>query len=271
MANAKRPRKKKYDLSDIKNPEQRAVATILKPIIDGIGWTMKEIAKYPPSTSLTILNSMFNPETDGVASPRTYKNTAIKFAKLNDKLVAEELYIELMKAAKLDYRRYPFDQSEPAELQLAEDTIKSELMPLIINLPIPCKMPKVHYFREPEVIERDGYSQKSYFYHDLTCDYSSSEEAPIKYWAIDIYSGIAGISSPLKSFFYNILADGTDCSVKYSIVTDSKELFDKVTSMSIPSLKQIVSAIYFDGNTFTETYIDTGYGHIHLDNAGLIL
>ena len=271
MADMTKPRKKRHELSDITNPKQRAVAEITKPIIEASGLTMKQFAAFDPRQSLTIINRMFNPDTDGVETGKTYKTLSIKFAKINPKMTAEEYYKELMEAAGLDYKKkYPFNPSGEIIPQVFEDTVKSELMPIIINLSIPCKMPKNHCFREPKshLMGFDAYID--HISHDLTCDYSSSKNAPIDYWALDFYTGVSG-ASPLKSFFYNILRDGTDSKVKYSFVTDSETLFNKIIDMNIPSLNLIVSAIFYDGQSFSETYINTGVDHTELDKAGLSL
>ncbi len=270
MADMTKPRKKRHELSDITNPQQRAVAEIVRPVIEASGLTMKQFASLEPRQALTINNRMFNPDTNGVETPKSYRTLGIKLSKINPKMTAEEYYKELIEAAGLDYKKFPFNPSSEIVPQIAEDTVKSELMPVIVNLEIPCKMPKKHYFREPEVIEKDGYSQTRNFFHDLTCDYSSSDNAPIDYWALDFYTGVSGIS-PLQSFFYNILRDGTDKNVKYSFVTDSKVLFNKAVSMNVPALNLIVSAILFDGQKFTETYINTGVDHSEIDKAGLSL
>ncbi len=271
MADMTKPRKKRHELSDITNQTQRAVAEIVKPVIESSGLTMKQFASLKPSMSLTILNRMFNPDTDGIETPKTYKTLAKKIAEINSKINAEDCYKELMEAAKLDYKKkYPFNPSEEIIPHIPDDTVKSELMPVIINLQIPCKMPKECSFSKRVIVREDGHTSTMAFYHDLTCDYSSSKNAPIDYWAFDFYNGITGIS-PIQSFFYNILGDGSDKKVKYSFVTDSKTMFTRLTSMNIPALNLIISAIYFDGEKFTESYIKTGIDHSEIDKAGLSL
>lgn len=272
MADMTKPRKKRHELSDITNQNQRAVAEIVKPVIESSGLTMKQFASLEPSQSLTILNRMFNPDTNGVETPKTYRTLAKKCAKINNKLTPEDYYKELMEAANLDYEtKYPFNPESVVISVMPDATIKSELMPVIINLAIPCKMPKSLSLSEHET-ENNGHSKTRPFHHELICDYSSSDNAPIDYWALDFCTGIATRSlAPIHAFFYMILRESASQKIKYSLVTDSKALFDFLISMNIPVLNVIVSAIFFDGETFTEAYIKTGLDHSEIDKAGLSL
>ena len=107
-----KPRKKRHELSDITNSQQRAVAEIVRPIIDFSGLTMKQFAMLNPSQSLTIINRMFNPNTNGVETPKTYCMLAIKLSKINSRITAEDYYKKLMTAAKLNYQKYPFKDNK---------------------------------------------------------------------------------------------------------------------------------------------------------------
>lgn len=75
----------------------------------------------------------------------------------------------------------------------------------------------------------------------------------------------------IRSFFYRMLSDGTDERTKYSLVTESEQLFKRLSSMSIPSLHISVSAILYRDAQFTEKYLATGNDNAIIEQFGLTL
>ena len=258
MRDMTKPRKKRYELSDLKNIPQKKVATILKPIIDNSELTMRKFADMEPKISLTTLTGIFSPDYDSVPTPRILKLLSIKAAKIT-KLSAEDIYTDLMNAAEYNISDYPFNQAEKKALTNTEDSILLSFVTAISELPIKGVIDKRHYFRK----SKD-------FFHDFTMDYTASKDAPIDYWTVDVYVGVSS-KSILRNFFFNLLNDGTDERVKYSLITDSQEIYDEMTSMSIPALNLHISAILYKGEKFTETYLNTGINPSDLKKTSLTL
>lgn len=268
MRDMTKPRKKKYELSDLTNAKQKEVAKILKPIIDSSGLTMRKFADLEPKISLTTLTSIFSPEYNGVPTPRILKLLSIKAANTVDKLSAEDVYADLMSAADYNIFDYPFKQAEKHPIIIAEDSILLSFVTTISELPIKGVIDKRHVFRKKTT--KPGSTSTMYYYHDLTMDYTVSKDAPIDYWALDVCIGVPS-KNILRNFFFMMLNDGTNERVKYSVITDLQEIYDEMTSMNIPALNLYISVILYKEDTFTETYLSTGINPSVLNSAGLSL
>ena len=113
-----RPRKKKYSLEDIKNNEQRALASYIKPIMDGM--TMRQFANAEPKISLATVSNIFAPNYNGVPTARLLKLLAQKISALSGDKPPEVIYEELLELCGYLKKDYPYDKPLDSNLSLTE-------------------------------------------------------------------------------------------------------------------------------------------------------
>jgi hypothetical protein len=256
-----RPRKKKYSLEDIKNNEQRALASYIKPIMDGM--TMRQFANAEPKISLATVSNIFAPNYNGVPTARLLKLLAQKISTLSGDKPPEVIYEELLELCGYLKKDYPYDKPLDSNLSLTEATIMNAVLMRVMNLPIK-GTPKERFYFEKKLSN----GAVEYYGHDLTIDYSDIKDIPLDYWLFDIQLGTFVTPNVLRDSFYRMLNEETSNNAKYSIVTDSETLFNELSFMAIPALNLYVSAILYKDGIFKESYAKTALSQEEIDKLG---
>lgn len=249
-----RPRKKKYTLDDIKNDEQRALASYIKPKMEGM--TLKKFAEAEPKISLATLSNIFAPAYNGVPTARILKLLAQKISNLSGDSQPEIIYEELLKRCGYLLTDFPYEKPHSNIIPLTEAQIRNALLMKLMNMSVKgCPKEDCCFKKHKGIVNNKS------LYHDLAIDYTDLEKAPIAYWTFDFF--ITGsndtflLRNNLQTLFYMILTDETKNNVKYSIITNSEILYNELSSMKLPALNLYISAILYKNGDFKETYVDT--------------
>ena len=100
MADLTGPRKARNTIENIEDEKRRAVVSIIDPYIKKSGYTKKVFAETYPKVSLYTLNNLYKPKYERKISPRILKQLALKISYMFGEVTAEELYSDLLEAAK---------------------------------------------------------------------------------------------------------------------------------------------------------------------------
>ena len=83
------------------------------------------------------------------------------------------------------------------------------------------------------------------------------EDQQIKYWYFDIFAKVTSIEQLLKQFYFHIITNNGNLTHKYSLIVCDKQVYDRLSQITIPSLLTHVSIIYYENESFTETTLIT--------------
>lgn len=264
------PRKKRYDTEKLPPGRRELVEQIMK-FVDKRNITIEEfvaLADPDEKPSVASLGNMRNPDYQRDVQTRTILRVTKIIAKEENR-PPEEVFDELTKGFPKGKYQY---QPKKNKAFISEDAIRVEVFTELINN-------KLLTDSEKEVsltgrsskgfLYNEGLATGRFFRHDLVLDYTESSEVPINYWVLDIFKGEVLLKGILKDFFYNIMVEGADENIKYSIVTDSETLFNEFPSINVPALKVHLSCILYKDGKFKENYMNTALDHSQLEKAGL--
>ncbi len=262
------PRKKRYDIEKLPEGRRKVVQYIMNKC-ESRNMTLEDFAKTSPGIPVATFGNYRNPAYIREINGRTYTRFADILSNIEGR-PAEEIFNELIELAGLPKDKYQYNQSKKRTI-VSEALIRADIFTKFLNLKIVTDTKEDYSFKN---ISSDCFSYNEIIttgnvYHDLVIDYTDTESAPIKYWVLDIYTGEILTKNVLKNTLYRIIVDGANADVKYSIVTDSDELYKEVAKISVPSLNIHLSCILYKDGKFKETYICTATDNSELKKAGL--
>ncbi len=245
-----------YKLKDapFSNENQKQAAILISQILLESGLSQKEFAEKT-RISLATLTNVFRPNYNKTPSIALIR----KIAEQTDE--PEVSYNLLMDAAGYEIASYPYEYASRTE------SIKIPNERILLDFSSTVSTMNTH-----GRIAYDYNIGKSYRI-DMLIDYSGTD-APIDYWAIDVKdtSSLGLYDNVIKECLYRALTSEISSEkTKFSFILTSKGVFDKLSSLCLPTLHQYVSAILYENGSFKEKNVPTGLPHETLDSAGLSL
>ena len=277
MQDLTKPRKKKWELTDIKNSKQRELARILREVMEENSLTSVQFAESFPPVSIATINKTAFSDKEYIPTPRIIKLLANKIANIK-KGNAEQEYQKLMEAAGFDLDEYPFEDTPKKSPNNSNSSILLSFVESISKLPITFSGElKTNYcIYNYFDISEDEHSIPNYILsggHELILDYSKNPQAPVDYWAIDVIKKNDG--NRFRNILFQILMEGnakhSNSKVKYSVIVDDLGFFNYLKAFELVNLHNYISIILYDGKTFSETYFCTGNNPTMQEIEGLTL
>lgn len=246
-----------YNIEEIefKNMKQKAVAVIIAGILQESGLSQREFAEKIQVSQATFTNAL-RPYYGKVPTKNLIRSIASQARN------PEEAYNEMMEAAGYEITKYPFSFSAvpPETIDTAEEEAK-----LRTDFMEALSQKNIFGNINTKAANHNGIK------HDIVISFRDSK-LPIDKWFIDVYTKFTLPREVARKYLYKILRCGRPAEkAKYSIITNSTEVFNELCSIQIPALNLLVSAIYYDGADFKETYLSTSINPDNLDNVGLSL
>lgn len=275
MPDMTKPRKKRNDLSNIEEPERRAVAEIIRAVTESRDYTNQEFCNIT-GVSLPTINKLFRKGTGNPPTPRILKQMSTILPTEWEQL---ELFGRLLEAAgyskeldKLPYEIQRELSSFNSDINKLDEENKATEDFLYRGLPFRIYAAVGFTFQKTELIYNIGFEERisniSLEKKPVTIHIENSEL--IDAWEFIICRGTA--EEQLNNFLHKIIVDYPSSSkCKYTLVTNSMELIEKLKQISFPILDAYISIIYFDDSTLTEYPISTTKPLEEQVNAGLVL
>ena len=254
-------RKSVLNLDEIVNEKQRAVAYIVSDYAHRFSMTNSDIAGVC-GLSQSAISSIFRREARSVPGVKVLQSLAVGLTKRPygqiDPVKAEQLYIRLMQAAGHDINANPFtpqlsDTARQDAMGMAE--AKEIIMAGLLRMPYQKSSRRVS-------------SPSGQGFHDLVI---AVEGCPcLDEWDFSIFLQPQTPSDCTTRFLMGLLSAGYRKTGKYSIVTDSGEIYDILSAYDWSGLELYVSVILLseDGG-IEERHIRTANPHEALIKAGL--
>lgn len=224
------------NVEDFTNIEQRNVALLVEKIIRSKNMSQREFADTI-QVSLATLTNIFRPSYNKLPTPNLIRKIAMQTAD------AQSTYEEIMKAGKLDLKRYPYIFGEKnTDIDIIINTEKDIIHQLAIIT---------------SNFEQRGFIEQTTI-NGLHFDYAIRfEDQQIKYWYFEIFAKVTSIEQLLKQFYFHIITNNGNPTHKYSLIVCDKQVYDRLSQITIPSLLTHVSIIYYENESFTETTLIT--------------
>ncbi len=237
---------------DFENENQKKTAIIIAEILQKTGLSQKQFADRI-QVSLASFTNTLRPYYKKVPS----KTMLRKIADQLDESERESAYNDLMMAAGYDLQKFPYRYNSTLENMSTErkEAIMLSLVSDLSKLPI------------QGIVKYDVNTPMGNKY-DLSVEYKI-REAPIDRWYFEISRRLHASNDIYSRFFYHILSDGADERTKYSLVTETEGVFEKITSMKLPALHLHVSAILYKDDQIIEKHLATGIDYEIIERYGL--
>ena len=261
------PRRKRYDIEKLPEGKKEMVEGIMN-FLEEHNMTMEEFADLPPKLAPATICNLRNPENNSTATNRTVICITDKIAQ-EDQRAPEEVFADLTRG--FPEGTYQYKKPEKKKPYVSEAMIKLELLTKFLNIQL---ITDTNQQISVKDMKTDAFSYvesltTGKLWHDLILDYTGAANVPLNYWVLDIFKDGPHLKSVLKDFFYKIMVDAPNETVKYSIVTDSENFFDEFVSYNSPLFGIYISCILYKDGEFKESYINTAIDHVKLDKIGL--